>query len=236
MTTFVLVHGSWHGAWCWERLISELEARGHRAIAMDLPIDDPTAGLGEYAEVVAPLIPDESAVLVGHSLGAAVIPLVAARQPVRRMVFLCPVIRRLGLSLADQAPLDADVSTYDLSAGRTFFDDASSEWEPHAAIAAFFPDCDPETAQWAASRLRRQYWRYWEEPNPLTAWPEGERVAIACTDDRIVGIDWARRRIPELLGTAPLELPGGHSPFLSRPAELAAALTADLRAQDAGVY
>jgi pimeloyl-ACP methyl ester carboxylesterase len=228
VTTFVLVHGSWHGAWCWERLIPEIEALGHRATAMDLPIDDPQAGLAEYADVVAQLVPDDSAVLVGHSLGAAVIPLVAAQRPVRGMVFLCPVLRRLGMSLAEQAPLDADISTYDLGKGRTFFDDASSAWEPDAAIAAFFPDCDPDTARWAANRLRRQYWRYWEEPNPLTAWPAGERSAIVCTSDNLIGIDWARRRIPELLGVVPVELPGGHSPFLSRPAALAAALVAGL--------
>ena len=66
-----------------------------------------------------------------------------------------------------------------------------------------------------------------EEPNPTTAWPDGERAAIACTEDRLVGIDSARRRIAELLGVTPIELPGGHSPFLSRPAELAAALVAD---------
>lgn len=196
---------------------------------MDLPIDDPTAGLAEYAEAVAPFIPDASAILVGHSLGAAVIPLVAAKHGVQRMVFLCPVVRRLGMSIAEQAPLDADISTYDLGTGRTFFDDSSSAWEPEAAIAAFFPDCDPETARWAASRLRRQYWRYWEEPNPLTEWPDVERSAIVCTEDQIIGIDWARRRIPELLGVTPIELPGGHSPFLSHPTELAAALVADLQ-------
>ena len=128
MATFVLVHGSWHGAWCWDRLVPELESRGHQAITMDLPIDDPSAGLAEYAEAVVPLIPDESAILVGHSLGASVIPLVAAQRAVQRMVFLCPVIRRLGMSIAEGAPLDADVSTYDLSKGRTFYDDSSSAW------------------------------------------------------------------------------------------------------------
>ena len=51
---------------------------------------------------------------------------------------------------------------------------------------------------------------------------------IVCTDDQIIGIDWARRWIPELLGVTPVELPGGHSPFLSRPAELAAALVTHL--------
>src|SRR6185436_4679232 len=50
MATFALVHGSWHGAWCWERLEPELAARGHRAIAIDLPIEDPDAGLGRHAD------------------------------------------------------------------------------------------------------------------------------------------------------------------------------------------
>ncbi len=168
---------------------------------MDLPIDDPAAGLAEYAEAALPFVPDQEAVLVGHSLGASVIPLVAAQRLVRQMVFLCPVIRRPGMSVAEQAPLDADISSYDLGAGRTFFDDSSSAWEPAAATAAFFPDADPETE-----------------------WPEGKRSAVVTTDDRLIGIDWARNRIPEILGVTPAELPGGHSPFLSRPAELAGAL------------
>ena len=49
MATFGLVHGSWHGAWCWERLVPELEARGHRAVAVDLPAEDPAAGLTRHA-------------------------------------------------------------------------------------------------------------------------------------------------------------------------------------------
>src|SRR3954471_22391695 len=53
MATFALVHGAWHGKWCWERLVPELESRGHRAIAMDLPTDDPGATFETYADVVA---------------------------------------------------------------------------------------------------------------------------------------------------------------------------------------
>jgi len=195
---------------------------------MDLPIDIAGSGLSDYARVVDVAMPDDT-VLVGHSLGATVIPLVAGGRAVRRMVFLCPVLRRPGHSLAEQAELDADVTTWDLGAGRDFFDDESSAWQPEAAIAVFFHDCDADTARWAASRLRRQYWAYWEEPNPLTAWPDGpEYQAIICRDDRLVGLQWARRTLPEELGVTPVELPGGHSPFLSRPSELADALVAGL--------
>ncbi|MET0699294.1 MAG: alpha/beta fold hydrolase, partial [Mycobacterium sp.] len=52
MTTFALVHGAWHGAWCWERLTPELVARGHRVVAVDLPIQDETATFEKYADTV----------------------------------------------------------------------------------------------------------------------------------------------------------------------------------------
>ena len=53
MTTFALVHGAWHGAWCWERLLEPLERRGHGALAVDLPAEDLDAGLDAYADIVA---------------------------------------------------------------------------------------------------------------------------------------------------------------------------------------
>ena len=48
MATFGLVHGAWHGAWCWDLLIPELERRGHSAVAMDLPCEDPKASFSDY--------------------------------------------------------------------------------------------------------------------------------------------------------------------------------------------
>jgi pimeloyl-ACP methyl ester carboxylesterase len=92
VTTFGLVHGAWHGAWCWDLLVPELERRGHAAVAPDLPIDDALAGHAEYARaVVDALAGRDDVVLVGHSMGTLVIPLVAAARPVRGMVFLCGV-------------------------------------------------------------------------------------------------------------------------------------------------
>ena len=55
--TLVLVHGAWHGAWCWERLVPELEVLGHRTVAVDLPAEDPHAGLTRYAELTAAALP-----------------------------------------------------------------------------------------------------------------------------------------------------------------------------------
>ena len=53
MTTFCLIHGSWHGKWCFERLTPYLEAAGHRALAVELPSDRPGTICSEYAELVA---------------------------------------------------------------------------------------------------------------------------------------------------------------------------------------
>ena len=93
MATFGLVHGAWHGAWCWEALIPELQARGHTAIAMDLPSDQRAATVADYAAVVAAALPDApDLVLVGHSMAGRVIPLVPLRRPARLLVFLCALI------------------------------------------------------------------------------------------------------------------------------------------------
>jgi hypothetical protein len=69
MTTFALVHGAWHGGWCWNRLSLDLEARGHRAVVVDLPIEDSSAGCAEYAQIVLDVLREVAGdvVVVGHS-------------------------------------------------------------------------------------------------------------------------------------------------------------------------
>jgi len=68
----------------------------------------------------------------------------------------------------------------------------------------------------------------WNEPYPLERWPDVELVTILCEDDRAISPAWARWVAAHRLRTGAVVLPGGHSPFLSRPRELAASLTSDL--------
>jgi hypothetical protein len=81
MSLFCLVHGAFLGAWCWDLLIPELEARGHEAVAMDLPLEDPDAGAVRYAEEVLQALQGagDDVVLVGHSMSGLFIP--HRRQP-----------------------------------------------------------------------------------------------------------------------------------------------------------
>ena len=98
-STVAFVHGAWHGAWCWDKLRPELEGLGHRVVAVDLPAEDPAAGLQRYAELTRDAIVDaDEVVLVGHSLGGASIPLVSALRRVRHLVFLCALIPEPGRS------------------------------------------------------------------------------------------------------------------------------------------
>src|ERR1700727_2475176 len=92
--TFVLIPGAGGSAWYWHRIVPLLQAAGHEAIAVDLPGDDPTAGLPEYAGLVTSAIDGggDNVVLVAMSLGGFTAPLVAAEVPVSAMVFVNAMI------------------------------------------------------------------------------------------------------------------------------------------------
>jgi pimeloyl-ACP methyl ester carboxylesterase len=76
MTAFVLIHGAGDGAWYWHLLVAELRGRDHDPIAIDLPSDDESAGLSEYADAVVDAIGDSTdLVVVGHLFGGFAAPL-----------------------------------------------------------------------------------------------------------------------------------------------------------------
>lgn len=187
VSTFVLVHGAWHGAWCWERLVPELEIRGHAAIAMDLPVEDGAATFDDYALVVteAAARVDGDVVLVGHSLGSMVIPLVAAARPTAALVFLCGVIPNLDGMPWDDARQMEEPGTFE---GLSRDADDSTAWSTlEAATNAFYSDCTPDGAKRAYERLRRQNrWSY----------PEGTRRSSPAPANSAMGLSprWPTRR------------------------------------------
>src|SRR6478672_9552076 len=95
--TFVLIPGAGGTAWYWHRIVPLLRQAGHEAIAVDLPGDDPAAGLPEYTDLVVAAIGDRgNVVLVAQSLGGFTAPLAAARVPVASLVFVNAMIPRPG--------------------------------------------------------------------------------------------------------------------------------------------
>ncbi len=221
---FVLVHGAYHGAWCWDELRAELERGGHASTAVDLPCDDPDAGAELYVDEVLLAIPKQSdpVVLVGHSLAGLIIPIAASRTRTAITIYLCAMLPVPGLSW-DAQHADA-LTDFQPSEPAIEHADGSASWPERGAIESFYQDCEPEVAKAAARRLRRQHWKVTQEVTPLREWPPVPAAYVLCSDDRTISPAYGRRAARLQLRVDPVELPGGHSPFLSRPRELAQVL------------
>ncbi|MGC2241247.1 MAG: alpha/beta hydrolase [Acidimicrobiia bacterium] len=219
---FVLVHGAYHGAWCWDRLVPELERLGHEALALDLPIGDPANGASEYAAVVDEVVAGRESVVVGHSMMGLAIPLVSVA---RHLVFLCAYVPNPGESFNQQRARDRIEPEFELTTSE-FVDQGDGVWMigPNTAKELFYHDATEEEADWAVARLRPQAYKIMNEVTPLTDWPDIRYTSIICRDDHAVNPVWARRVTKERLGVEVIEIDGGHSPFLTRPKELAAIL------------
>src|SRR5438105_13077527 len=104
MATFCLIHGNWHDGSCWTPLVHRLQARGHQALAPDMPFDAPIATYQQRAQPALDALDGtaEPVVVVGHSVASAEAALVASQRPVALLVYLCP---RLGsFPVATDAP------------------------------------------------------------------------------------------------------------------------------------
>jgi thioesterase domain-containing protein len=226
MTTFALVHGAWHGAWCWDRLAPLLRAAGHPSITVDLPTEDAGAGTAQYARVVLDALErdadDGPVVLVGHSAAGLTLPLVAAARPVQRMVFVSALLPRPGEAFVVQDERER-VLLDDYKAGVERTPSGLRRWfDPELAARYMYNHCSAEDAAWAYERLRPQASTMYTEPSPLAAWPDVPVVDVRGDDDLLVSPRWAAAAVPQRLGVASIVLPAaGHSSLISHAPELA---------------
>jgi pimeloyl-ACP methyl ester carboxylesterase len=160
-------------------------------------------------------------VVVAKSMGGCTAPLVAARRPVRSLVFVGALLPQPGRTLADlfaAEPMILPGATDGVEAG----EDKLRRWtDEREARAHLWHDADDATAAWAFRALRPQSVTPYFEPFPLDAYPDCERTYVVCRDDRTVSPDWGREAAPRILGVDAVEIDGGHSPGIVRPAELA---------------
>ncbi|MEE4361442.1 MAG: alpha/beta fold hydrolase [Pseudomonadales bacterium] len=231
---FVLVHGAWHGGWCWDRLTPLLEAGGASVTAPDLPGAgaDETAveaiDLELYAEHVERWIRelDRPVELVGHSMGGAVISRVAERLPqyLTGLTYLCAFLPRDGESLGQLGAEDADTQlNAALHAGTTA---GTLELDAEDARRIFYHDCPAADAELALARLRPQPVAPLRAPVVLStaAWGSVPRAYVLCTEDRAVSPAQQRRMLERVPCDPVIELATGHSPFHAAPERLAEAL------------
>jgi pimeloyl-ACP methyl ester carboxylesterase len=213
LATLVLIHGAGDVGWYWHLVEAELRSLGHDVVAPDLPCDDDSAGLPEYADTVVQAIGGRTdLVVVAQSFGGFTAPLVCDQVPVKMLVLVAPMIPAPG-----EAPADYWVNTRYNEEVRESYDDP---------IELFYQDVPPELASEALKRGREQSEARMGDPSPLKVWPDVPTRVLLCREDRLFPADFLRRVTRERLGIAPDELKGGHTPALSHPKELAERLQA----------
>jgi pimeloyl-ACP methyl ester carboxylesterase len=156
--------------------------------------------------------------MVGHSLGGLTIPLVAARRPVRHLVYLCALVPDIGRSWMDQIADEPEMMCPGWNAGLSEPDSQHrTMWiARHHTRKLLYDDCDEATVESAIARIRPQV-GLGSTPFTLTEFPPASATSVICTEDRMVARDWARRTARDRLGAEIITLPGSHSPFFSRP-------------------
>ncbi|NUP05166.1 MAG: alpha/beta hydrolase [Polyangiaceae bacterium] len=212
MTTFVLIPGAGGAAWYWNRVVPLLERAGHEAIAVDLPGDDPDAGLAAYGDAVVGAIgARKDVVLVAQSLGGFTAPLVCARASVKSLVFVNAMIPLPGETAgawwdATGAPaarrsaaeehgytVDFDIETY------------------------FLHDVPKDVAEEGASQVRPEADIVFGEPNRFDAWPNVPTFVVVGKDDRFFPAAFQAKVARDRLGKDVREIAGGHLVALSNP-------------------
>ena len=231
MATYVLIPGAGGDAWYWHLLEPKLRERGHDMVAVDLPADDDSAGLSEYADVVVGAIGGRTdLVLVAQSLGGFTAPLVCGRVPVDLLLMLNAMVPSPG-----ESPGDWWTNTGHAQARREQAERDGRDLAAEDIRDFFFHDVPPEvTAEAWARGEPSQSATPFTLPWPLKEWPEVPTRFLQGRDDRFFPVEFQRRVVQERLGMTPDEMDGGHLLALSHPEELAGRLDVHWKERNGG--
>ncbi len=236
MSTYILIHGMAHGAWCWHKVVPLLQQAGHTVIALDLPgHGHDTAPIGQqslesYAERVVSALDAQPApvILVGHSMGGMVISRAAELRPTKiaTLVYLCAYLPHGSLSIRELSPREHSLESSDAP---TIIDleQGTITVKPETTRYGFFSDCSDEDIAYANARLCPEALAALAQPVALTPERFGSvpRVYITTTEDRTVLPAWQKAMYKAQPCRQVVSMATGHSPFFSAPEELVRLLT-----------
>jgi pimeloyl-ACP methyl ester carboxylesterase len=213
VSTFVLVHGAGHGAWCWERTERDLQAHGHRSVAVDLPLtslEDDAATVTDCLDAL-----DEPAIVVGHSYGGLVISLAAGgRTDVEHLVYVAAVLVGADESVMDLA---GQFPPTPLMEQLDYTPDGFMVFSPETAINCFYHETPPEVAQAASLRMRPTAAAGTATSPSADPWRAVPTTYIVCERDRALHPDMQRTMAKKAGRVESIDT--DHSPFVSRPDE-----------------
>jgi pimeloyl-ACP methyl ester carboxylesterase len=234
MSTYLLIHGAWHGGWCWYKVVSRLERLGHTVLAPDLPslgCDKTPANrvsLPLWRDFVCNLLDaqPEPVILVGHSRGGIVISEVAEHRPdrIRALVYLTAFLAQDGECLFDLAQQDhPSLVTPNMVMSE---DKSVSTMRDTSLRDAFYGECSDEDVALARLCVQPEPTLPLATPVKITDAHFGRvpRVYIECLRDRAIAPSLQRQMYTSLPCRKVLTLDTDHSPFFSCPDELTALL------------
>jgi len=230
MSTYILIHGAWHGAWCWNKVVSLLEKEGHAVVAPDLPGhgDDKTpiakVTLRAYADCVCEVIniQSEPVILVGHSMGGIVITQAAEICPdhIQKLVFLTAFLLKSGETILQYAQEDSEALVLP---NRVMSEDKSyTRIKDEAIKQTFYADCSDKDVDRARFLLASQATAPSKTPVRTTKENFGRipRIYIECLQDKAISPAIQRRMYSKLSCEKVISMDTSHSPFFSAPEEL----------------
>jgi len=229
MSTYVLVHGAFHGAWCWDKIVPMLEEKGHKVVALDLPGQgqDQTpmteVTLQSYTDRVCEVIDaqEEPVILVGHSMGGLSITQAAEQRPdrIEALVYVTAYLPQNGESLFMLNNADPDA----LPIPAIWAEDQTYvELDLTKVKEVFYGHCSEEDIAEAKDKLGRQSTGPFLTGVEITEANFGRvpRVYIECTDDRAISIGFQRLMVEKTPCNEVITIETDHSPFLSATKEL----------------
>ncbi|MEV7690325.1 alpha/beta fold hydrolase [Streptomyces bungoensis] len=211
--TLLLVHGAWHGSWCWERLTPVLDADGWTTRTVDLPSAGSEAGVRDDARVVLEALARTAGpvVVVAHSYGGVpATQAVAEAANVSHVVYLAAYQLDVGESLLSHhgAPAPADPGGF--------------QAVPDHPVPLFYADAPAADAQAAAARLVPQSTKSFSDTLTAAGWHTVPSTYVVCEQDQALP-PGDQERLAVRSGSVH-RIASGHSPFLSMPEEFAGLL------------
>lgn len=232
MVNYILVHGAWHGGWCWHKVVEELTQKGHKVEAPSLPAHNGgikailpwLVSLDDYVDSIIRLIDSNSepVILVGHSMGGIVITQVAERCPekIKKLVYVCAFVPPSGKSLGDLAP---EVSPIQPADQKVNLLRGGVAMKPDRTQDIFYNKCVDADVKFANSRLCLQPIRPFSTAVKWTTEKFGSvaKMAVRCDFDGAITPEGQEKMARDSNIEEIVPLDSDHSPFFCKPKELA---------------